>query len=228
MNPSLSLLIIKTNIPDGFALQDSTVKNKEEVYYKSVFRAYQSDNRYNKLMVFENIAEGDYRINSLLAETSKSSTSTNTGNYTYTKSTWKVLDLKFKDLDSAVKTKNDKWFSVPSSSVIYAGDIAWFPNSSREEIISKMAEVYKKPKKDVIKSILYDFNLKTSKSDDQYFMVRLDHPVLIGEEESLKNEIRMLLTFKKGKKSKNKIWNKMIDSRITELNQKLLGIKAKK
>ena len=221
-DPSLSLLIIKTNIPDGFAVQTSSVKKSDGINYQSGFTAYNSDNRYNKLMVFENITDGDYRINSLLAETSRSSSSTRVGNATHTTTTWRALDFTFDD--SAAENKdmnNGGWFHVKPSSICYAGDIAWFQSSSRDEITDKMSKIFKKSKKDVEKSFLYNFRLKSKKIDEPYFMIKLDHPALIGEKESLKNELAMLVSFKNGKKSKNENWDKIIDTRIVEISQKL-------
>lgn len=227
-DPSLSLLIIKTNIPDGFTIERSFIKNKNENAYKSSFRSSQYDNRYSKYLVFENIPEGEYRIGYLYAETTKTYSSYTVGKMIYTTSNWKTLDLSF-NYDTEENSKiADNWMKVKPSSIVYGGDVAWFQLNTKNEIMDKVANYYKKSKKDIEKSILYNLELVSPKSREQYFILRFDHPALVGEKESMKSELSVLQGFRKVKKSENIIWDKMIDERIQELKSKISSMPDKK
>jgi hypothetical protein len=229
VNPSLSLLIIKTNIPDGFAIERSSVINKKGNKYQSSFIASKSDNINNKLMVFDNVEAGEYKINTLYAETAKQSTSYTVGNTRYTNSKWNIYDFIFNDSEDKKKSVSDKeWFNVEPFSITYGGDIAWFKLSTKDEVIEKVSAYLKKSKKDVEKSIILNFMLKTPKTNEEYFMLRLDDAGLIGEKDSLRSELATLQSFRKKKKSDNKIWDKMIEARILELSRKIAAIPEKK
>lgn len=52
---NLSLMIIRTNIPQGYAIKESTIKGKNGKLYSINYTAPTTDDIRNKLIVFENL-----------------------------------------------------------------------------------------------------------------------------------------------------------------------------
>lgn len=218
-NPSLSLMVLKLNTPNEYEIKEVDIIGDGITYSRVVRDEIRSkDNR--QLQIFTNIPGGKYRLIHLYAETKKIPVDN--------KPNWNQLNLKFIDTGKRT-TKNDQWLELTPGSIKYAGIIDFVTIEMKDEVLTRLGEIYNKSPQEVKKAVMSEFEMISEKGKTNGIFIRLDHPALVGHTESLqieKNVWQVLLNTRR--KNPAYQWDKLFKERIAEIDREITYISSSK
>jgi len=204
-------MVFTLNLPKGFYINNSYVMADNKEYIdSSIVSKYTKDAK--ELQAFDNIPGGLYIIKKLSAETAK----VQNGNV----KTWRELNLKFKKADN--NAENYKFMDLQPGSIKYMGSIYFFDIEKKDEMLASIAKILKKTPTEILKAVLYESELTSGKTKGHYMFIRLDHPALIGELESLKIEKNVWeALFSDKRREPTPQWDQLLNKRMKEIDKRI-------
>jgi len=222
-DPKLSVAVMRMAVP--FTIFEGNLLGKTGGI-KSQYRAKHGDAYKRKVMVFTNVLPGDYYIGQVYSESRQT-----TATYgRYRRTTWRTLRLFFED---PRKVKSDqKIFKIPPGKIIYLGNFILLPKDKMKQFYKSAAKMGK-TKEMIDGSAAYTTWIwsKDRSKKKEYYLLRTDHPKLVGIGKSLNSELRMLNAVFSNRND-IPVCKKMAAARIAEISREIKKLpvdnKAKK
>lgn len=206
--PSLSLMALKINVPKDFIVMNSGIKSNGETYARTLMSEITTSDKKNP-QIFVNIPAGKYRLNDLYAKTCHAC------------NRYRELDLKFNDTDKRT-IQNNEWIELKAGSVKYAGLLEFITIDQKDGRLAEIGTIFKKTPQEVNKAIINESEVTYSKGKTNCIIIRLDHPALIGEVDSLKIEKDVWVSLINDKKENSEVkWGQILKNRIAEIDKEI-------
>ena len=218
-SPGASLAAFLINIPPTFSMRGGTLVGPRDKEYEMTYTAEFDDGLRKRYMVFANVVPGEYYMRNLLAQTEP----VRYGNY----SRWKIINLKFE------APEKGRW-KISGAGITYFGRLVFVKEDRLDEFLNRLnAKLTKKIAKErFLRAVLFHtrgWPVKRPQKTLRFVFLRLDHPAIVGEEVSLREEERFLKGVFFWKKSGEiPRWKNLARERLSKIRSRLKELSSKK